>query len=68
MGEIINPYIAGAPVTETKMFFGLNDVNKLLPTVKKKYWNIMAELIKDFSIEFAFAGVFEIGKFAIGRR
>ena len=31
MGEIINPYIAGAPVTETKMFFGLNDVNKLLP-------------------------------------
>ena len=26
MGEIINPYIAGAPVTETKMFFGREDV------------------------------------------
>ena len=26
MDEIINPYIAGAPVTETKMFFGREDV------------------------------------------
>ena len=26
MGEIINPYIAGAPVTETRMFFGREDV------------------------------------------
>jgi AAA+ ATPase superfamily predicted ATPase len=46
----------------------LKDANKLLPTVKKKYWNIMSELIKDFSIEFAVVGVFEIVKFAIGIR
>jgi hypothetical protein len=26
MGELVNPYIAGAPVTETKMFFGREDV------------------------------------------
>ena len=26
MGEIINPYIAGAPVTEARMFFGREDV------------------------------------------
>jgi len=26
MGEIINPYIAGAPVAETRMFFGREDV------------------------------------------
>ena len=46
----------------------LKDVNKLLPAVKKKYWNIMTELIKDFSMEFAVVVVFEIGKIAIGRR
>ena len=26
MGEIVNPYIAGAPVTEQRMFFGREDV------------------------------------------
>ena len=26
MDEIVNPYIAGAPVTETRMFFGREDV------------------------------------------
>ena len=46
----------------------LKEANKLLPTVKKKYWIIMSELIKDFSIEFAVVGVFEIVKFAIGIR
>jgi AAA+ ATPase superfamily predicted ATPase len=26
MGEIVNPYIAGAPVTEQRMFFGREDI------------------------------------------
>lgn len=28
MGEIINPYIVGAPVTEQNIFFGREDVLK----------------------------------------
>jgi hypothetical protein len=26
MSELINPYIAGAPVTETRMFFGRDNI------------------------------------------
>jgi hypothetical protein len=26
IGELVNPYIAGAPVTEARMFFGREDV------------------------------------------
>ena len=32
MGEIVNPYIAGAPVTEQRMFFGREDIFQWIET------------------------------------
>jgi len=40
----------------------LKETRNLLPGFKKKYWNIMSELFKDFSLEFAAVGTLEIIK------
>lgn len=40
----------------------LNETKKLLPGFKKKYWILMFELFKDFSMEFAAASTIEIVK------
>jgi hypothetical protein len=40
----------------------LKETRKLLPGFKKKYWNLMSELFKDFSLEFAAVGTLEIIK------
>jgi TIR domain/AAA-like domain len=38
----------------------LKETQKMLPGIKKKYWPLMAELVKDFSLEFAAVGTIEI--------
>jgi AAA+ ATPase superfamily predicted ATPase len=43
----------------------LSDLNKVLPHFKKKYWEIVAEALRDFTIEFAAAGAFEFIKVLI---
>ena len=40
----------------------LGDLDKVLPHFKKKYWEMISELAKDFSINIAAAGVFELIK------
>jgi hypothetical protein len=40
----------------------LGDLKKILPHFKKKYWEILSELAKDFSINIAAAGVLELIK------
>jgi len=40
----------------------LRETKKLLPGFKKKYWSLISELFKDFSLEFAAVGTLEIIK------
>jgi hypothetical protein len=43
----------------------LGNIDKILPHFKKKYWEMMTELAKDFSIDIAAAGAFELIKLFI---
>jgi len=43
----------------------LGDLKKVLPQFKQKYWEMIAEVAKDFSVNMAAAGVFELLKVAI---
>jgi len=38
----------------------LKETQKMLPGIKKKYWPLMSELFRDFSMEFAAVGTIEI--------
>jgi hypothetical protein len=40
----------------------LGDLKKVLPHVKPKYWEMVTEVAKDFSVELAAAGAFELIK------
>lgn len=38
----------------------LKETRQVLPGIKKKYWSLMSELFRDFSLEFAAVGTLEI--------